>query len=123
MGRQPWLDDPVIEDDFAWLLHMGDGSTYVDSDVSVTESDYRRMWDGYVCPWCYQLLESAFARTCKDWCLGGPDVTPEGWRAYMAERFGGEKWIGPSRALWESLNRPVETPRPARSRLWVPGDS
>lgn len=117
-----WLDNPVVEDDPAWLLHMVDGSTLVDADVSVTVADYRRMWDGYVCPWCYQTLEHAFDRTCKDWCIGGPDVTKEDWRRYMEQRFAGEKWVGVSRETWERMNTPVEKPKPAGSRIWVPGD-
>ena len=107
MSRK-WLDDPVVEDEFRWLLHMADGSTLVDADVSVIEDDYRRMWQGFVCPYCYQILESAFERTCKDWCIGGPAVTVDDWHAYMTQRFGGEKWIGPSRELMDRLNTPAD---------------
>jgi hypothetical protein len=115
MSRNKWLDDPIVEPDHTWLLHMSDGSTLRDSDVTVTEADYRRMWAGYVCPWCYQILETAFERTCKDWCIGGPDVTEADWRAYMTQRFGGEKWIGPSRETMDRMNSPIWTPPASRN--------
>lgn len=116
MSRGKWLDDPVVEDDPRWLLHMSDGSTFLDSDVSVTEEDYRRMWQGFVCPFCYQILETAFERTCKDWCIGGPELSPDEWHGYMTQRFGGEKWLGPSRETLERLESPIWTPPASRNR-------
>ena len=118
MGK--WLDDPVVEDDPRWLLEMADGSVYVDADVSVTEADYRRMYNGYVCPWCYQVLDHAFERTCAAWCHGGPDVTVEAWREYLDTRFGGEKWIGPSRETLAAEQNEMDDFK-RKTGIWVPG--
>lgn len=124
MARGGWLDDPVVEDDPSWILHMNDGTTIVDADVSVSEDDYRRMWQGYICPGCYAVCDAPFDRPCDGrggrgyYCLvfGDEHVTPEMWHRYMDARFGGHKWIGPSRETVARLNEPSD------SRIWLPGD-
>lgn len=98
---------------------MSDGRTLMDSDVTLTEADYRRMATGYICPYCYQILTTAFERTCKDWCIGGPAVTEIEWHAYMTERFGGEKWIGPSRETMARLNTPTGE-LAKQAGVWLP---
>lgn len=89
------------------LLKTPDGRVMVDPEVFVTDDMYREMWHGYRCPWCYEKLEKAFDRTCKDWCWGGRDVSEKRWHAYMDEQYGGVEWLGPTKEMVES---PIWTP-------------
>jgi hypothetical protein len=100
-----------VEDDPTWLLIEPDGTVRRDANVFITENQYRQMRQGYLCPWCFHELRSAFDRTCKGWCYGPYDASQEDWKAYMDERFGGVEWFGPSKKTLERMETDIWTPR------------
>lgn len=94
-----------IDLDPSRLLKVPDGRVFRDVEVFVSDERYRRQWNGYECPWCFEPLEKAFDRTCRkvDYvlkrggCWGGTDQkTPDEWHAYMDRTYGGVKWRGPT---------------------------
>lgn len=103
-----------VEDDPRWLYIEPDGTVRRDANVLITEAQYRQMAAGYLCPWCYQQLDHAFVRTCRDWCNGPRDAGEREWQAFMDERFGGVDWLGPSKATLARMENERD------SRVWVP---
>ena len=81
-----------------------------EADVTITEEDYRRIWSGYMCPFCYEPLETAFVRTCRSWCGGGNKLySVDEWHSFMEGTLDGYKWIGPSRETIEKLEESLGT--------------
>lgn len=102
-----------VEDDPTWLYIESDGTVRRDANVLLTEDQYQRMAQGYLCPWCYQALTTAFDRTCRDWCNGPRDANRIDWQAFMDERFGGIDHLGPSRSTLNELENSAD-------RMWIP---
>jgi len=126
VARSPQLTNAVIEEDPDWLLLTPEG-VYRDVDVSVTEMQYRQMWNGYLCAWCYQPWDEQWPSKCTlPGCWSG-SITEEKQRVYLDEHYGGEKWLGPSPATlrsWETApERNASKRKPKRdSSIWVPRD-
>lgn len=106
------------------MLETEEG-TYREPDVSVDEATFRQMWDGYMCPYCFQPWEERFpARCTMPGCWSG-DVSEAAMRKYIWEHFGGEKWLGPSRGTLAALDNYIDaqnTQPKGDSTIWVPGD-
>ena len=104
MARSAPLTNAVVEDDFTWVLVAPEGA-YREVDVSVSEDQYRQMWNGYMCAYCYEPWSSPWPEKCTvPGCWSG-EVSEQKQRAYLDERYGGEKWLGPSKATvasWET---------------------
>lgn len=111
-----WVE-PVVEEHMKRIIVLpGEDEPRTEADVTVTEEQYRRIWSGYQCPWCYQLLDHAFDRTCKEWCCGGNrDYTEDEWHSFMDGHLDGYKWIGPSKETLERLGEAEST------EIWTPG--
>ena len=105
--------DAYVEDDDEFILIDPDGVVRHDPKVFLSEEQYRRMKQGYLCPWCYQPLSSAFDRTCKDWCWGPRDADQHEWHRYMDERFTGVEDLSPPKHLLDG----------AESEIWTPGNT
>ncbi len=106
-----WLEKIVEEHPNRIIVLPGENEPRGEADVTVKEDDYQRMYNGYECPWCYQLLTTAFDRTCREWCCGGNKVyTQAEWHAFMDGSLDGYKWIGPSKETMERMESPVWTP-------------
>lgn len=117
----PKLRNAVVDGVIDWVTMFPDGRRFIDPDVSVDEDQYMQMWQGYMCAACYEPLDPPFPEVCSlPGC--GFHVRDE-QRRYMTERFGGYKWVGPSKELVEGLEAPPEIPRPKNSRIWLPGDA
>lgn len=98
-----------VEDDPTSLLILSDGSVYGNARISLTESDYRRMKQGYTCPWCLEELRHAFDRTCRGWDWGpNEQVSQAEWHAFMDAEYQGEEHLGATQAQIDS-------------QIWTPG--
>jgi hypothetical protein len=115
-----WREKIVEEHPNRIIVLPGENEPRGEADVTVSEEEYRRIYTGFECPWCYQVLATAYERTCKEWCCGGDRVyTIDEWHAFMDGHLDGYKWIGPSREMVERLEA-----RPASSsEIWTPGGS
>lgn len=117
MARNEWTPPAAVEDDRARYVVYADGSVMRDPDITWDVEAYRRQRQGYQCPWCFQLLTTAFDRTaCEDWCCGGKGRTVDEWQAYMDSEFEGERVFG----LREPA--PAEPTKATKSGIWVPRD-
>lgn len=106
-----------VEEDGNWLLVTPEG-VYRDVDVSVTEDQYRQMHTGYTCAWCGEPWESPWPTECTlPGCWSPKPMTEEAQRRYLDERFGGEKWFGPSTstiASWDNaIDKAVNKSKPS----------
>lgn len=98
MPRNPWLDDPIIEDDPRRVDVLPDGEMRHDAVVGLTQEDYNRLWNGWVCAWCYQLWPEQWPKHCTmPGCYSGThgedsnEMTPAFQRRYLEERFLGKR--------------------------------
>jgi hypothetical protein len=109
-----WVPPADVEDHMQGrLVRYGDGEVRRDVDVTLTEEQYKRMAQGYVCCRCYGAVPHAFPENCGfPGCDGYPDGFPmrERQREVMEAEFDGYKWLGPSR----------ETMRRLEERIWTP---
>lgn len=119
--REP-LDDPVVEDSHNRLVHTPDGRTFRDVDVSVSEADYRRIYNGWMCAWCFEPWETQWPDACSlRGCWSPKPMTEEAQRRYLGERFG-YRWIGISRETHDRLaNEKDRAGWQKRSGVWLPG--
>lgn len=119
----PALKDAVVDDAIDWLTVFPDGRVMRDPDVTVTEDQYQQMWQGYMCASCYEPLDPPFPKVCT---LPGCNFpVRDEQRRYMTERFGGYKWIGPTKETVDRISAEDEkldwAARPRNPRIWVPG--
>lgn len=115
------LDDPVVEESLVWLTHTPDGRTFRDLDVSVSEDDYRRIYNGWMCAWCYEPWDTQWPSECPlPGCWSPKPMTEEAQRRYLHERFG-YRWIGISRETYErwANERDREEWKP-KTGIWLP---
>jgi len=120
MRSQP-LRDAVVEDDPEWLVVAPEG-VYREADVSVSEEEFARLWNGWMCAWCYEPWDTQWPERCPvSGCWSGPEMSEERQRRYLSERFGGEKWLGPSRGTVDAwANQADRVSAPRKSGIWVP---
>ena len=114
-----WIPPAAVENHDERVVIYADGSARRDVDVTWDEAAYRRQRTGYQCPWCFQLLETAFERTCASWCHGGPSVTEEEWQAYMDAEFEGTKWLGLTREQYDRAETPTSE-LAKEAGIWTP---
>lgn len=128
MSRRKWTQVEV-EPGGEWVSAMEDGSVVAEPIVSQTEQQYRHMWNGWTCAWCYGMWDSQWPIHCTTpGCysdtseLGGRKMTEDYQRAYMQTRFAGERFFGPSK---QTLDREQEIldrqSFKRRTGIWVPG--
>jgi len=117
----PALKDAEVEGATDWLTIFPDGRVFLDPDVSVTKDQYQQMWQGYMCSNCYEPLDPPFPEVCP---LPGCNFhVRDEQRRMMTERFGGEKWFGPSEGLLDRLQAGSEPTGKTKTGIWVPGDA
>ena len=116
------IKNAVIEDEPSWIVRFADGRVFRDYDVSVSEDEFRRMYQGYMCARCYEPFTSPFPEVCTlKGC--GFHVRAE-QRKELDDRFGGEKWLGPSKATLARLDNDIDKAfTPKKTGIWVPGRS
>ncbi|MBI3936409.1 MAG: hypothetical protein HY323_05485 [Betaproteobacteria bacterium] len=120
-----WTEPVWMEDHPHRYVRYASGEVRRDVDVTLTEDQYRQMWQGYRCCRCYGIVSSAFPQTCGlPGCDGYPDGFPmaERQRQVMEAEYDGYKWIGPSRetiARLQAADAPKGKPK-GTSTIWVP---
>lgn len=108
-----WTPPIAIEDHPERIVLYADGSVRRDVDITLSEEQYRQMFQGYRCCRCYGMVETAFPESCGfPGCDGYRDGFPmrERQREVMEHEFDGYKWIGPSREFAEAADSPIWTP-------------
>lgn len=118
-----WSPPVAVEDHVGRVVQYADGHLSRDADVTLTEEQYKEMAQGYRCCRCYGMLDTAFPETCGfPGCDGYPNGFPvrERQRKVMEEEFDGLKWIGPSRAMYERAQTPVEPFKATKTGILVP---
>jgi hypothetical protein len=93
-----------------------DGQVYDGVETFVTEAQYRKMRQGYLCPWCLQPLSHAYELTCGEWHWGPRNPTQDEWQRYMDETFGGVEWLGPSRETLSTMSTDIWVPESAKEQ-------
>jgi hypothetical protein len=111
-----------VEDDPNWLLIAPEGVRR-EADVSVTPAQYQQMWTGYACAWCGEPWPERWPSKCTlPGCWSGEVMTEEKQRRYLDERYGGEKWFGPSKATLERMaNADDRAGHKPKTGIWLPG--
>lgn len=111
-----------VEDDHVWLLHTPDGRTFRDTDLSITEDQYKRMYQGYTCAWCGEVWPQQWPKECTlVGCWSPKPMSEQVQRRYLEERFAGEKWFGISKKTLERLQEDEERAAwKKRVGIWVP---
>jgi hypothetical protein len=113
------IKNAVIEPDATWLVKFPDGRIYRDGDVSVTEDEFRRMYQGYMCANCYEPFTSPYPEVCT--LPGCGFRVKDEQRARLDEQFGGEKWLGPSPSTLARLDNEIDKAlSPTKTGIWVP---
>lgn len=117
----PQLKNAEIVGAEDYIVRFPDGRVMRDMEVALERDTYLQLRQGYMCANCYEPLDAPFPEVCS--LPGCGFKVKDDQVRFLEERFGGERWIGPSKALIERLQTPPETPRPKNSTIWVPGDA
>ena len=117
-----WVGAEVEDDPREFLIAPGDYMSR-EADVSVTEDQYRQMYNGYTCAWCGEVWPERWPSKCTlPGCWSGEEMSEEKQRRYLDERFGGEKWFGPTKATLERMeNADDRAGWKAKTGIWLPG--
>ena len=96
----------VVEDDLDTFDVYSDGSVRPSIAMYLTQEQYQRMWDGFMCVRCFEPQTTAFPETCGfRGCDGYPDGFP------MRER---------QRQVMESEMENEVRKTPASGKIWTP---
>lgn len=101
-----WTPIAVEDNTDGELVVYSDGEVRRDIDLYLTEDQYEKMKQGYMCCRCFELQETAFPETCG---LPGCDGYPDGFP--MRER---------QRQVMESEMHDEARRTPASGRIWTP---
>ena len=113
------IRNAVVEDDPDWLAVFPDGRVFREAHVSVSEEEYRRMYQGYMCANCFEPLDPPFPDVCTLQGCGFHMKTEQ--RKLLDTHFGGTNWLGPSQATLNRLDNEIDKgmSKPTTG-IWIP---